>query len=163
MKNLYCRDSRLINGNHTLKKYLFKCKECGQEFRLQAWRAICPNCEKSYSLIKVVEQPRIPKVRPRIFVTLLLLAYAGYSIINFSLMQDLPDIIIIIGAAIFALSGSFPSNVLSMILGGWIAYNYLLRLQANNYNIFIIILGVVIAVLGAMDELIIRKHQSKLD
>jgi len=152
-----------------LKKYLFKCKECGQEFRLQAWRAVCPNCEKSYSLIRVVETPRVPKIRPRIFVTLLLLVYAGYLITNLSSTPDLPLLyyyplmIITIGAAIFALSGSFPSNMLSIVLGAWIAYSHLSRLPSNNYYIFLIILGAGIAVLGAMDELIIRRHHSKLD
>jgi len=170
MKNLYCRDLRLNSGHHALKKYLFKCKECGQEFRLQAWRAVCPNCEKSYSLIRVVETPRVPKIRPRMFVTLLLLVYAGYLIINLSTTPDLPLLyyyplmIITIGSAIFALSGSFTSNMLSIVLGAWIAYSHLSRLPSNNYYIiFFIILGVGIAVLGAMDELIIRRHRSKLE
>jgi len=169
MKNLYCRCLGLTSGHHALKKYLFKCKECGQEFKLQAWRAVCPNCEKSYTLVRVVETLRVPKIKPRIFVTLLLMVYAGYLVINLSSAPDLPFlyyyplIIVIIGVAIFALSGSFPSNMLSIVLGAWIAYSHLSRLSSNSYYIFLILLGVGIAVLGAMDELIIRRHRSKLE
>jgi DNA-directed RNA polymerase subunit RPC12/RpoP len=159
----------IASGHHALKKYLFKCKECGQEFRLQAWRAVCPNCEKSYTLVRVVETPRVPKIRPRIFVTLLLVVYAGYLVVNLSSAPDLPLlyyyplIIITIGAAIFALSGSFPSNMLSIVLGAWIAYSHLSYLSSNMYYIFLIMLGIGIAVLGAMDELIIRRYRSRLE
>lgn len=164
MKNLYSRILRLIDGRRALRKYLFKCKECGHEFRLQAWRVVCPNCEKSNSLVKVDETPRGPKLRPRIFVTILLMTYAAYSVLNFSSMPDLPLldfypflIILIIGAAFFALSGSLPSNILSIVLGGWIAYSHILRLPTNNYHIFFVALGLGIAVAGMMDELMIRK------
>jgi hypothetical protein len=97
------------------------------------------------------------------------MVYAGYLVVNLSSAPDLPLlyyyplIIITIGAAIFALSGSFPSNMLSIVLGAWIAYSHLSYLSSNMYYIFLIMLGIGIAVLGAMDELIIRRYRSRLE
>ncbi|MEM4449270.1 MAG: hypothetical protein QXQ33_00395 [Nitrososphaerota archaeon] len=151
-----------------MKKYLFKCRECGHEFRLQAWKAVCPNCEKSYSLVKVVEPARSLRIRPRIFISILLLIYAAYSIITVNIEPSLPLTyfylyqVFIIGGALFALSGSLPSNALSVFLGGLIAYSHIASLSTNYYSIIFIILGVIIAILGTLDELIIRHSRKEI-
>lgn len=168
-KNLYFSILSKIRGCLTMKKYLFKCRECGNEFRLQAWRAVCPNCEKSYSLVRVVEPRSTLKVRPRILVSFILLLYAGYSIITSNTELTLPSMyfylyqLFIIGVALFALSGSLPSNVLSVFLGGLIAYSHIVALSVNYYNVVFIILGITVACLGALDELIIRYNRGRIN
>ncbi len=143
------------------RKYLFKCKECGHEFKLQAWKAICPNCEKNYSLVKIAEKPSSPIIRPRYIVTILLLIYAGYSFFNISLITTLPVIYLylyqafIIGAAIFALSGSLPSNILSIIMGVLITYTHMSQ-PSTTYQFLLIMIGVITIFLGILDEILIR-------
>lgn len=161
MRKIFIAVLRPIKGRRMSRKYLFKCKDCGHEFRLQAWKAICPNCEKSYSLVKIAEKPSRPRIRPRYIVTILLLIYASYSILNTGAITTLPIIYLylyqafIIGAAIFALSGSLPSNILSIIMGVLITFTHMSQ-SSTYYQYLFVMLGVLISFLGILDEILIR-------
>jgi DNA-directed RNA polymerase subunit RPC12/RpoP len=43
-----------------LETRLFRCTDCDKEFRLQAWKAVCPSCGRQYTLVPVEEEVKGP-------------------------------------------------------------------------------------------------------
>lgn len=66
-----------------MEKHKFRCEDCGYELFLQAWKAVCPNCNGTFTLIRVDEQPTEEKrITPNTIGFFPLLFYILYSMIS---------------------------------------------------------------------------------
>ncbi len=61
-----------------LETRLFRCTDCNREFRLQAWKAVCPSCGKQYTLVPVEEEVKGPSPAYAYASALAILASAAY-------------------------------------------------------------------------------------
>ncbi|MDJ0270924.1 MAG: hydrogenase maturation nickel metallochaperone HypA [Aigarchaeota archaeon] len=66
-----------------MERHRFVCSECGAEYYLQAWKAVCPNCQSEYTLT-LVETPREGRkiFTAREYGALLII---GYTLLSFFL------------------------------------------------------------------------------
>jgi len=64
-----------------LEKKHFICSECGAEYYLQAWKAVCPSCKSEYTLTLVEEVHEARKIlTAREYASLLLVIYGVYGL-----------------------------------------------------------------------------------
>lgn len=64
---------------------LFRCTDCDREFRLQAWKAVCPACGRQYTLVPVEERVRSPSHVYAYAASLALLSSGIYLLVASSL------------------------------------------------------------------------------
>lgn len=65
-----------------MEKHKFRCEDCGYELFLQAWKAVCPNCNGTFTLVRMEEQPTEEKrITPNTVGFFPLLFYILYSMV----------------------------------------------------------------------------------
>ncbi|MCS6785297.1 MAG: hypothetical protein NZ581_08915, partial [Candidatus Caldarchaeum sp.] len=106
-----------------MKRYLFICSKCGAKYRLQAWKAECPNCGAEFTLKQSDEKPLAKTTIPQVFSGIMLMAYVLYSFFFPNLFTSLPgpplplfQALLMIVAA-FSIAGSVPFLVTSLTVG----------------------------------------------
>jgi DNA-directed RNA polymerase subunit RPC12/RpoP len=65
-----------------LETRLFRCTDCDREFRLQAWKAVCPSCGRQYTLVPVEEEVKGPSPVYAYVSALAILASAIYLLLS---------------------------------------------------------------------------------
>lgn len=147
-----------------MEKHLFKCSSCGYEIYLQAWKAVCPRCERGYTLVRVIEPTREPRIRPRFAGAGLLLLYLALTIIapGATAVSVAPPILIQIllaAAAVFLLTGSLPSIILaSSIAIGILAY-HLPGVVGSLQQAALSAIALLIIASSVSEELLIRRRK----
>ncbi len=79
-----------------MEKKHFICSECGAEYYLQAWKAVCPSCKSEYTLTLVEEVQETRRIlTAREYAALLLAVYTfyGLAVPNVTLVSYLANII----------------------------------------------------------------------
>jgi DNA-directed RNA polymerase subunit RPC12/RpoP len=69
-------------GVAELETRLFRCTDCNKEFRLQAWKAVCPSCGRQYTLVPVEERVKGPSPVYAYASALAILASATYLLLS---------------------------------------------------------------------------------
>lgn len=159
-----------------VEKHKFKCRECGLEIYLQAWKAVCPSCDGTYTLEKVLEADTLtPKIaRSGIVAGISFLSYfvmvsmfmpsATVMHTLLSLLYFVPPVIIYMLLAILALSVLARSTVgISLSMLFWIyplifhAIN--LSLRANLTDALFLTLALVGMGIGMETLILMRKRK----
>jgi len=150
-----------------MEKHLFKCSNCGYEVYLQAWKSVCPRCERGYTLVRVIEPTREPRVRPRLVASGLLLLYLAVSIVipGETAAGAAPSIFIwllVAAAGVFILTGSLPSIILSSAIGIGIMTYHLLGAAGSAQQAALAAVAALIIVSSILEELLIRRRKSRM-
>ncbi len=64
-----------------LETRLFRCTDCNREFRLQAWKAVCPSCGRQFTLVPVEEKVKGPSPAYAYASALAILSSAAYLLL----------------------------------------------------------------------------------
>jgi len=107
-----------------LETRLFRCTDCNREFRLQAWKAVCPSCGRHYTLVPVEEQVKGPSPAYAYASALAILASATYLSLSGTQNPLLVLVPSVVGAALVLtrsrighLAAALVSAVLAVMLG----------------------------------------------
>ncbi len=113
-----------------MERHRFVCSECGAEYYLQAWKAVCPNCQSEYTLT-LVETPREGRkiFTAREYGVLLIIGYTFFSfltpssptlinlMISFTLIPEVVAYILFLLLALFLFLGTTGGVWAAMVVG----------------------------------------------
>ena len=163
-----------------MEKKRFVCSECGAEYYLQAWKAVCPSCKSEYTLTLVEEREEGRRVfTAREWASILMAGYVLYSFATppgATLVSYLADTLQQISfliylapllVALFLYLGTDGGVILSIILGvSAVAYGVL---AVMTYGAFAIV-SIILAILWIVGALLfhsymkgVRKHQERVE
>jgi len=107
-----------------LETRLFRCTDCEREFRLQAWKAVCPSCGRHYTLVPVEEVVRSPSPVYAYASALILLSSGIYLLLTSSVNPAVALAPSLVGAVLVLtrsrvghVVGVASSTLLALLLG----------------------------------------------
>jgi len=106
-----------------MKRYLFICNECGAQYWLQSWKAVCPSCKAEFTLMEVKQEgPKKPYTN--LFAGVLIASYLAYAFMVHEmktaftllyLLSPLPYVLFLL-LALFVAVGNEPALWTSIIV-----------------------------------------------
>ena len=163
-----------------LEKKRFICSECGAEYYLQAWKAVCPKCKSEYTLTFVEEREERRKIlTAREWASILIIAYMVYSFLTpsgvtlFSYLSNLfPQLSLLIYlipllAALFLYLGTDGGIILSITLGALSIVYGIFSLPTYGILSLVTIIPPILWIIGSLlfysYMRSIREHQEKVE
>ncbi|MEM4302605.1 MAG: hypothetical protein QXQ70_01770 [Candidatus Caldarchaeum sp.] len=109
-----------------MKRHRFVCSECGAEYWLQAWKAVCPSCQAEFTLEQRPEERSKQHARGNMFTLLAMSGYvlfsllapggiSVYSIVPWAPIPVLQALTLVL--ALLSYAGSEPALWLSAVFG----------------------------------------------